>query len=207
MQCNRQQPIRGQTHFIMHSLTCNTRLLRPVLMESCLRSLASGLWFSEKYDFMTRSSWCLNDVLVRFCRVGRRSIMSVPPSSRHIASPSNTTQHITCCAVVPSINDCLATLWQHGNVNTSQHSTHSSYNERHNFASMIMLARRIYLPSLVGIRPLEVFRRNHTHTDCDCFPRCHFLAHLIVWNTFTQSASKTQFGARKWPPSKCFSVF
>lgn len=48
--------------------TCNTRLGRPVFCESCLRSLASGLWLWWKYDFMVRSWWCLNDVRIRFVR-------------------------------------------------------------------------------------------------------------------------------------------
>ena len=42
-----------------------------------------------------RNSWCLNDVRNRFCRVGRRSIISTPPSLIHMASPASTTKHIT----------------------------------------------------------------------------------------------------------------
>jgi len=63
--------------------TCNTLLLSPVFMESCLRSLASGLWLRAKYDFMIRSSWCLNDVRRRFCLTGRRSSSSRSPPLEH----------------------------------------------------------------------------------------------------------------------------
>ena len=55
--------------------TWRMRLPSPVFCESCLRSLASGLWLSAKYDFSTRSSWYLNDVRSRFCRGVERSPM------------------------------------------------------------------------------------------------------------------------------------
>lgn len=48
--------------------TCKTRFGSPVFCDNCLRSLASGLWFIAKYDFIVRNWWCLNDVLIRFVR-------------------------------------------------------------------------------------------------------------------------------------------
>ena len=48
-------------------ITCSTLLLRPVFWASCFRSLVSGLWLREKYDFIVRNWWCLNDVRMRFC--------------------------------------------------------------------------------------------------------------------------------------------
>lgn len=53
---------------IYSDLTCKTRLGKPVFCDNCLRSLASGLWFIAKYDFIVRNWWCLNDVLIRFVR-------------------------------------------------------------------------------------------------------------------------------------------
>lgn len=50
------------------NLTCKTRFGSPVFCDNCLRSLASGLWFIAKYDFIVRNWWCLNDVRIRFVR-------------------------------------------------------------------------------------------------------------------------------------------
>jgi len=69
--------------WLLEASTCRTLLLSPVLIDSCLRSLASGLWLRAKYDFMMRSSWCLNDVRSRFCLAGRRSISCRSPLPEH----------------------------------------------------------------------------------------------------------------------------
>nr|CAD7419089.1 unnamed protein product [Timema poppensis] len=45
--------------------TWRTLLGSPVFWDSCFKSLASGLWFIAKYDFMVRSWWCLKDVRMR----------------------------------------------------------------------------------------------------------------------------------------------
>lgn len=50
--------------------TCNTRLLSCVFLDSSFKSLASGLWFMEKYDFIVLSWWCLKEVRTRFCLGG-----------------------------------------------------------------------------------------------------------------------------------------
>lgn len=64
--------------------TCNTLLESPVFWESCLRSLASGLWFMAKYDFMARSWWCLKEVRMRFgrARCSLDVLLSLPRAAK-----------------------------------------------------------------------------------------------------------------------------
>jgi hypothetical protein len=52
--------------------TCRTLFERPVFWASCFRSLASGFWLMEKYDFIVLNWWCLNEVRIRLvlCPVG-----------------------------------------------------------------------------------------------------------------------------------------
>lgn len=40
---------------INYTITCNTRFGSPVFCDNCFRSLASGLWLIEKYDFIVRN--------------------------------------------------------------------------------------------------------------------------------------------------------
>lgn len=60
------------------NLTCKTRFGSPVFCDNCFRSLASGLWFIAKYDFIVRNWWCLNDVRIRFVRDDALPILPRP---------------------------------------------------------------------------------------------------------------------------------
>jgi len=84
-----------------------------------------------------------------------------------------------------------------------------------------MSVRRTHLSSLVGIRPLEIATRiREIYTSCDfflpaflnsCLPALIFACapaqakqiEIIISSTMAQ---KMQFGVRRCPPSKCFSL-
>jgi len=127
--------------------------------------------------------------------------------------------HLLRGSAKQSVKDGLGSLWQHWNFKTSQLQNLSSYNDE-NFARMITSVRRTHLSSLVGIRPLGVVpRMREIYTTCDFssflpsfVPSCLFscapaqakrIGLEIISRTMAQ---KTQFGVRKCPPNKCFSL-
>lgn len=74
---NRQRiRMSGNKYYWNFWLTCNTRFGRPVFCDNCFRSFASGLWLIEKYDFIVRNWWCLNEVRIR---LARDAALSGPP--------------------------------------------------------------------------------------------------------------------------------
>ena len=118
---------------------------------------------------------------------------------------------ITCCAVAQS--RVLRTAWvPYGNMKTlTPHSSETSGFITMKLCTLITMVRQTHSLSLVEIRPLGVAPRiREIYTSCD-FSSCLFSCAPaqaqrieIISRTMAQ---KTQFGVRKCPTSKYFSLY